>query len=160
MLELVLEYRIAAQFYAGLIICFAALRWGSMPERSVALVWLIVFECGDLVYDIFVGPRTNLHRVDLWYAFIDLTAATILVGVALFANRMYTIWIAAFQLVSVSSHLSRELVEVMTPISYYVLAVGPSYFQLALLLGGLIFHVRRKKIWGEYRDWRKPLSQE
>lgn len=156
MLELVLEYRDEAQFLAGIVICLAALRWGGMPERSVALVWLVIFEAGDIAYDLFVGPSMRLTQVDGWYAVVDGTAAIVLVGVALQANRMYTLWIASFQLVAVTAHAARELTATMTPISYAVLSIGPSYFQLALLLGGIIFHIRRKRIWGDYRDWRLP----
>jgi len=155
--ELVLEYRDEAQFVAGMFISLAALRWGGMPERCVAAVWLVVFEGGDLAYDLFVGPSMRLDQIDIWYAGIDVLAATIFVGVALCANRMYTLWIASFQLVSMSAHISRELVDAMTPISYAMLSIGPSYFQLALLLGGVIYHIKRKKIWGDYRDWRKSL---
>ncbi|WP_394729730.1 hypothetical protein [Altererythrobacter sp. GH1-8] len=158
MLELVLEYRDEAQFVAGLLICLAALRWGAMPERCVALVWLLVFEGGDLAYLFLVKDSSDLAQLDIWHAAMDGTAAMLLLLIGLQANRMYTLWIAAFQLVAVTSHLVRELIASMTPISYALLSIGPSYFQLALLCGGVIFHIRRKRFWGDYRDWRMPKA--
>lgn len=154
MLELVLEYRDEAQFYAGLAICFAALRWGAIPERCVALVWIVVFQLSDRLYHFIFDVGLRLHQLDVGHATIDLTAAIILVWLALQANRMYTLWIAAFQLVSLASHLARAVSDSIAPLAYAMLNIGPSYFQLCLLLGGLIYHLRRKRVWGEYRDWR------
>lgn len=158
MIVLALEYRDEAQFIAGIAICLAALRWGAMPERMVALVWLIVFEGGSLAYHFIFGPGIRLDELDVGFAVIDGLAAVLLVIIGLQANRLYTLWIAAFQLVAAASHLAREFTLTMTPLAYLILSIGPSYFQMILLLGGLVYHVRRKRVWGDYRDWRLGVA--
>jgi hypothetical protein len=75
-------------------------------------------------------------------------------AIALNANRNYPLWAAGFQLVAVGSHLVRGLVDSVSPIAYAILAVGPSYCQLALLFAGLLRHRARLRRYGPYRDWR------
>lgn len=158
MLDLTLEFRDEFQRIIGVLVCLAALRWGGGPERLVALVWLVIFELGDVAYHMMMGPGVQWSDLDVGHAIIDVTATLLLVAIALQANRMYTLWVAAFQLVATTAHLAREIAVMMKPIAYAILAISPSYFQLALLLAGLVYHVRRKRDWGEYRDWRVAHS--
>jgi hypothetical protein len=41
-----------------------------------------------------------------------------------------------------------------SPLAIAILVIGPSYFQLLLLLTGFIRHVRRERRFGPYRAWR------
>ncbi|NVE95864.1 hypothetical protein [Altererythrobacter lutimaris] len=158
MFDLILEYRDEVQRVLGFVICLCALRWGGAPERWTALVLLLVFQVGDAIYHLIFGAGFELSDVDVGHAVLDVTASVLLVGIALQANRLYPLWIAAFQLVATTAHVAREIAVMMKPIAYAILAISPSYFQLLILLGGLAYHVKRKKIWGDYRDWRIKVS--
>ena len=154
MLELVLEYRNEAQNIASWAVCLAALLWGGGPERLIALVWLALFKGLDAAYHALFDTAFRLNDIDVFHAMNDLFAGAAFIVIALNANRMYPLWIAAFQLITVAAHLARDMVEAMTPIAYAVMAFGPAYFQVIIFGAGLVLHHRRVKSYGNYRDWR------
>ncbi|WP_086437680.1 hypothetical protein [Altererythrobacter xiamenensis] len=154
MLAAILEYRAEVQMVAAWVLCLCALKWGGGPERWVAIVWLSVFEIVHRGYHLLWEPVFRVDQFDTFHAAMDLAAGLGFLVIALQANRLFTLWIASFQLISFSAHLARGMVDEITPIAYAFLVIAPSYFQLAILGGGLIAHVRRKKEFGEYRDWR------
>lgn len=157
MLELFLEYRGVAQEYLVWLVCIAALFWGGGPEKAVALVWVVLFKGADNLYHFAIDQAYQLSSVDLFHAANDVAAAVAFIWIALNANRMYTLWIAAFQLVSVTAHVARDLAETVTPIAYAVMAIGPSWAMLIAMIAGLVGHWRRTKDHGEHRDWRWPM---
>lgn len=155
MLSLALEYRDEFQAFAAWLICFAALIWGGGPERAIALTWLVLFKGLDKAAQLIWGTQFLPDQLGMFFAANDLLALAAFVTVALHANRMYTLWIASFQVLAVLAHMARELADQISPISYAIMAIAPGYFQLGLMAGGLILHVRRKRSHGHYRDWRQ-----
>ena len=153
MLDVILAYRGEAQTTAAWLICLAALKWGGGPERAIALIWLAVFELGHRGYHLLWNPIFQVDRFDTYHAMQDLVVLLGFVMVALRANLMYPLWIAAFQLIAFSAHLARGIADQITPIAYAALVIGPSYFQLGLIAGGLALHMRRVRKSGPYRDW-------
>lgn len=87
---------------------------------------------------------------------IDMLAAVLFTGIALNANRNYPLWIAGFQLVAVGAHIVKALVDGVSPLAVAVLVIGPSYFQILLLMGGFVRHAQRQRRFGRYREWRTP----
>lgn len=155
MLELLFsDYRLYAQDAVAWTLCCAALIWGGGPERIVAASWLILFEIGTLVYNGLIGDVRRLETIDWYFAGIDILAGALWITVALYANRNYVLWIAAMQLLAIAAHLSRGLTEAIAPIAYAVMVVAPGWFQLLFLGAGLVRHLRRKRKFGPYRDWR------
>lgn len=155
MLELLAsEYRILAQDILALTLCLLALIWGGGPERAVAATWLIVFELANWIHEWVLGLGIRLTDVDVFLAAMDAIAGVLWITIALYANRNYTLWIAGMQLLAMTAHLARGLVEAVSPIAYLVMVVAPGWFQLVLLGVGLTRHVLRKRKYGPYRDWR------
>lgn len=154
MLEILIEYRSTIQIVLSWLLCLSALRWGGGPEKAVAIIWLLVFELIHRGYHLFLNPVFQVDQFDTYHASQDLLVAIGFVGVALYANRIYTLWIASFQLIAFSAHLARLVADEISPIAYALLVIAPSWFQLFILWMGLVAHVRRKKEFGEYRDWR------
>ncbi len=140
-----------------LILAAAALRWGDAPERACAAT-LFVMTYGDAAYHalLFQGPVYG--SVDIWHLVIDLGVAAAFVGIALRANRVYPLWLAAFQLVSVISHFARELTESLPRLAYGLMTYVPYYVVLLVMAAGLRFHIRRKNRYGPYRSWRNSSS--
>jgi len=159
-LEQIFEYRAGVQEVLTYSACVAALIWGGGPEKMVALVWLVLFKLVDGAYHLLFEQSYLLTDIDLFHAANDVAAAAAFIWIALNANRVYTLWMAAFQLVSVTAHLARDLADSVTPIAYAVMAIGPSWGMLIAMIAGLIGHWRRKKEHGDYRDWRWPLVPE
>jgi cytochrome c biogenesis protein CcdA len=89
-----------------------------------------------------------------FYVLLDLAAAALFITVALNANRNYPLWIAGFQLVALGAHVVKAVPDTSSTLGIAILVIGPSYFQLLLLLGGFIRHRRRERRFGPYREWR------
>jgi len=153
-LEFSNTYRAPAQHLVSILLAGAIWRWGGAPER-----WLIAIFLATMVLPMYVlwglDPPPEWQGVAARvYTMLDLLAAVLFVAVALNANRNYPLWIAGLQIVAVGAHLVKGLVDGVSPIAYVVLAVGPSYCQLALLVAGLLRHRARLRRFGPYRDWR------
>lgn len=140
------------QLIVWLTLAFLAFWKGAGPERAVAGVMIGIL-VSDRTYHLMFGNFTNLVSIDYGHALIDLVAMIALVGIAMRANRMYTLWIAALQLIAFNAHLARELAQGMSPIAYLILYIGPSYFQLLAQGLGLSAHRRRLARYGPYRSW-------
>lgn len=153
------EYRPYIQDVVAWSICCAALVWGGSPERIIAATWLLLFEVAGIVYVAMFGEARQLETIDWYFAGIDLVVAVIWITMALYANRNYTLWIAAMQLLAFGAHVSRGLIEVISPITYAIMVIAPGWLQLLFLAIGLTRHILRKRKYGEYRDWRtSPAS--
>jgi hypothetical protein len=147
------EVRLWLQILAIASLLLAAWRIGGGPERALGGV-LAGMMAIDLVYHgVFEGlsfapPEWTFHFA------LDLTALAATVPVALLANRMYPLWFAAFQLIAVFAHLARDLAPGVAKLAYGIMYIGPSYFQILLLAGGIWLHHRRVRKYGPYRSWR------
>jgi hypothetical protein len=100
-------------------------------------------------------------EVDLGLLLIEVIFTVVVVTVALRANRMYTLWIAGFQIIALMAHFARELADQISPIAYVMMYVGPSYLQIITLGLGIWLHHQRVLRHGNYRSWRSssPRSQ-
>ncbi len=154
------EFRLLVQGWLVFFVCGGALIWGGGPERAAASVWLIVFELSRFVTESLFGADMQMQRVDPFSASRDIVAGAFWIGIALYANRNYTLWIAGIQVLAMFGHLSRGLSELMSPIAYAIMTAGPGWMQLILLGIGLIRHIRRKRKYGKYRDWRTSRSTQ
>lgn len=132
----------------------AALYWGSTPERAAIAIWFFCIEVPNHIYLRWLHNEVSLSDVDLFMASSDLVAGILWVALALYANRNYTLFIAGVQLLAIGSHVSRGLVESVSPIAYALLVVAPGWMILAIMAVGFVRHARRKGVYGSYRDWR------
>lgn len=155
MLGLILEYRDEVQSLAAWLICVAAFVWGGGPERGIAVAWIVIFKGLDTALSISSLGSFRGDALSTIYAASDLLALACFVLVAVHANRLYPLPIASLQVLAVLAHVARELSDQISAISYAVLAFFPGYFQLGLLAGGVVLHVRRTRLNGPYRDWRE-----
>lgn len=155
MAELIPGLREQFQLIALIFLAGMGLWKGAGPERAVASVMLGIL-VSDRIYHLLFGNVINLMSIDLGHAVIDLAAMIAFALIALRSNRMYTLWIAALQLIAFNAHLAREMTQAMTPIAYAILYVGPSYFQLVVQGLGLWAHRRRVARYGPYRSWIGP----
>lgn len=135
------------------LLVMAALRWGDGPER-ICVAALVLMNAGELLYHGIFAQAAIYASVDLVHLFLDLSVAAIFIGVALKANRLYPLWLAAFQLVSVISHFTREMSATVGKIPYAILSQAPYYLVLGVLAGGIWRHAMRMKRYGPYRSWR------
>lgn len=158
MLQLFLDNRYAIQTTLSLLLLVWAMVKGGGAEKLIALAYVGIFHGGNLLRELLGLGAFQLTEVDFSGVIIDSTAAIAFITIALKANRGYTLFIAAFQLISLGSHLARELLDSMTPLTYAIMYSGPADLIALTLAFGMIRHLQRKKKFGAYRDWRKPLA--
>jgi hypothetical protein len=146
-----------ANFTVVGLLMFSALRWGAAPERWCAAVFVLM-AIVDRLYHLLVGRATIYTSVDLGHLLIDAAAAIALVWVALWANRIYPLWLAAFQGLAVVSHFTREASAAIGKLAYAFLSYAPSLFQIAILALGIGLHARRVRRGGMYPSWRSSSN--
>lgn len=160
LLDIFNTYRVPAHHLTSFLLAAAIWRWGAGPER-----WLIASFIATMILPVYVVWWLGLGALETGphapiFMMIDILAAVLFTTIALKANRNYPLWIAGFQLVAVGAHLVQTLVEGVSPLAVALLVIGPSYFQLLLLIGGFLRHVQRQRRFGRYREWRlaAPLA--
>jgi hypothetical protein len=140
------------------LVLAAARRRGAGPERLCAAV-MVGMEALDLVYHFIVGRGAFHESVDIGHLVIDLAAGAAFLFVALKANRIYPLWMAALQLTSVLAHFAREANPHAAGLAYAYLGYGPFYLELVVLFAGIALHARRVRRKGTYRSWRVSSSR-
>ncbi len=126
---------------------------GAGPERACAAIYLWMW-LGDRLYHLSSDGIVVLGGADLGHIVIDALTASGLVGVALYANRNYPLWLASMQLVSLLSHFLRIISPSIDPTAYALLAASPMYLAVVIFAAGVSRHLRRLKRHGPYRSWR------
>ena len=129
-----------------------ALWHGGPPERFAAkiiIVWMMV----DLSYHLIFGP-SGFVEVDPAHLFIDGLELAALMFLALRANRIWPVWAAAAQLMTVSAHVVALIDSGGMRRAYWAMMQLPLYIQLFALVCGVAFHARRFRRIGHYRSWR------
>lgn len=143
------EYRPLFQFAVFVLGLLYSLNKGAGPERAVAST-LLTMALADRIYH-GIAPQSPAI---LWHFLLDASASIALVGIALFANRTYTLWIGSFQLIALSAHLVRFVTQEALTLPFAILYILPSYFQIGLLFWGTYLHARRERRFGPYRSWK------
>lgn len=144
------------QLISAFLLSGAALKYGAAPERGMSAAILGMLLAANL-YVWFLGRDASLQALEVGFLIIDLSVFVIMIVIALWANRMYTLWLAGFQILAMFAHLARSVTDAISPIAYGIMIIGPSYFQIIILGFGIWFHHRRVKRHGSYRSWRTSL---
>lgn len=153
------QYRYVAQMAAFLAVAIWALGKGDGPEKATA--WTFVgMGVADRMYHDFITPTSELESVDYWHFTLDIAVLAVLVPIALRANRIYPLLLAAFQLIAVNAHIARDLFTEVSAFAYALMYILPSYGQLVIVTIGVWAHVRRTSRFGRYRAWRKAPEPE
>jgi hypothetical protein len=138
----------------GFLLLTAALawRWGAAPERFCTAC-LLYMKFIDWPYHWITGQGAILLTVDIGHFLIDLTTGIALYLIAIRANRLFPLWLAALQLIAIFSHFARELSSTIEKHIYAAMIVMPSYLQIIILLTGIALHHRRAKALRRYPPW-------
>jgi hypothetical protein len=153
MFEFWFNNRAIIQYGVIVLLAVACWVWGRAPERIAGSVF-VSMPLGDVALHALLGPATTLTHTDLPHAFMQAFYAVPYLGLALFANRRYPLWLVAFQLIAVLTHLVRNLLPPAGGVAYYIMTVGPSYGMIVALAAGLMAHRMRSGRFGPYRSWR------
>ncbi len=153
MLLLISAYKDEVQIAVLLVTAAVAIWRGAGPEKACAGVMAIVLWLGDILNHAIAASAARFTSVETGHLVLDVAGFALFLAIALFANRMYPLWMSITQGVVVLTHLAADAAKA-APLAYSILSIAPSYLLTALLIGGLIAHVRRVKRHGLYRSWR------
>lgn len=151
------SWLVAYQLWILVAVCMAALLRGAGPERLCCLVLVGIFGVDEL-YHFFLAEPAMYQTIDIGHAAIDIAAAVAFVFIALRANRLYPLCLAALQILSVVSHPVKTMEDQIGPIAYGILATGPFSLEILTLTLGIAFHIRRTRQYGRYRSWRSSSA--
>ncbi len=139
-----------------LVLLVASFIWGGGPEKACITIWALVFSTSAAIRE-FVAENTGLSPYYLSDIYLpsfagDLVVLIGFVGLALYANRQYVFWLAAWQIIAVMAHVVRGMDEAISPFTYVFMTAGPGWMQVWIMTGALIVHMRREP--GRFADWR------
>jgi hypothetical protein len=131
-----------------------ARRYGRGPEQQVAGILLANFMAS--IVHVMVAGQVSFDSMDRFVAVVDFVSLVAIVWIALRANRMWPLLIAALQLVVMIAHFS-VFIEFGSRTVYWGMMAISQYLQLGVLAGGVVMHHRREKRAGPYRSWRSAF---
>lgn len=152
---------VRSSFYIGLLMgtIVYGLIYGGQPERIVAAVLLSTFLLDPLLHQLFISAAGSFDPAHL---VLDTAAFLAFTVVALNANRLWTLWLSALQLITLLSHAIRLFDVSIHPTIYVAMQVVWSYPALLLLAIGTANHRQRLTMVVEDRSWSSfsPLSRK
>ena len=152
MIEAILAWKADLQVLLFIALALAAWRWGGSVEKACAVA-LCLQVPADRILHLVEGTGANFLSLELEYFVLDSVLAAALVALALTANRIYPLWLAAIQLVAVTTHFSAALAQT-APLAYSIMAIAPSYLEILVLGLGIAVHRSRTRRHGPVRSWR------
>ena len=142
-------------FFVIFIVAILGSAWkGGEVERAAAALFLYGLWV-QLTAHLITKPK--FLEVDEISLLVDTIYVGSLVWIALFANRVWPFWAAAFQMWSFVFHLPRGLLPYLGETTYAYLKSGPTGLALVALCFGLMAHIARQSRNGRYRQWRGPV---
>lgn len=133
----------------ALVIGYALLKGGA-PERVAAL---IIVAASIATVTTWAPQHLRYKSVDAGIFLTDLLMMLALVALALKAERFWTLWVAAFQVMQFASHIPEILVPDLLPVTYKVVISIWSYPMLILLAMGTFRHDQRVRAYGSDKSW-------
>ncbi len=142
-----------------LVVALAAAR-GGRPEQFCAAI--IAGELAtDFVLMLALGPR-SFRTFDGSRMLIDVIVAALFIAIAMRANRVYPLAIAASQIVAIIASVAVLLASDGRSQAFWAMTQLPIFLQLVLLAAGTAAHRMRLSRIGPYNCWspvddRAPL---
>lgn len=118
-----------------------AVRFGERPERVGAITILAMIAISDSRYIFNYVEFSSVDYVSFVGDFVGLFGFSF---AGIIYRRIWPIWAAALQLLSVGAHFVRVLEIPLRPIVYAWMKSGPTWAVLILLIAGTIASRRRR----------------
>ena len=116
---------------------------------------------------ITASPSDNrFMHPELGILIVDLVMLSAFVVLAISAERYWTLWICAMQVVQVLSHIPKMIIPELLPQAYFVIAAFWAYPMLLTLAIGTYRHRQRlrqfgvDKSWSDFSSSRKSMTHQ
>jgi hypothetical protein len=141
----------------AIILLLAAWNFGAAAERWMAVAFAIQFPMAVLQQWAF-GRYASQPPFSQFMPVLcvqDMVMLAVFSAIALRANRLYPLGVAAAQLIIVTAHMVRLMRSDLLPGVYAAMVTVPAYFEAAAILAGIAIHTARSKRFGRYPAWRQ-----
>jgi len=132
------------------VICFYSAVKGGQPERRAVIIFIVGFTLSVVAASPseirFAHPEVGIFATDL----VMLGAFVML---ALYAERYWTLWICAMQVIQVLSHIPKMIIPELLPQAYFIIAAIWAYPMLIVLTIATYRHQQRLRQFGVDRSW-------
>lgn len=140
------------EFFFSLLmaVCIYSAIWGGKPERRAVMIFIaglvMTLIALSLSGDRYTHLEIGVFVADLWilFAFVVL---------ALKAERYWTLWICAMQVIQVLSHIPKMIIPELLPQAYYITIAIWAYPMLIVLTAGTYRHQQRLRRYGVDKSW-------
>ncbi|MWV27891.1 hypothetical protein [Aurantiacibacter rhizosphaerae] len=130
---------------------------GGQPEK-----WCAAIIGGEVLVDLLIllvaGPR-SFGQFQFSRILLDAVACALLIAVAMRANRMYPLALAAAQIVALIGSIAALLASEGMAQAFWAMTQAPLFIQLALLALGTLAHGMRVARIGPYNCWSPPVAR-
>jgi hypothetical protein len=142
--------RVILFLMALIFISLYAFKKGEKPERIVALTFISTLFADMALHVVFVNTYA---AINISHLIVDSFMWIVFVGLALKANRLWTLVVAALQTVTVCSHAVRIFNIELNPHAYGIMQVAGFYPMLLILAVGTWRHQQRRMQMGSDPSW-------
>jgi hypothetical protein len=138
--------------YLSFLMIAVLLAWfrGAAPERRAAVAILLTLVVQQLARYIYPA---NFQTVDLVALSIDLSLLIYFTALSLSANRIWPLWAAAAQLISMSGHFFRATQFDLNVVVYGIITRFPTWIIVFSLILGTFRHTYFIRRYGRYPNW-------
>lgn len=126
----------------AILVCGLAIRFGDKPERRVGVITLSGWIISLIVF------RNSARFADIGLMLVDGVVAALFVWVSLSSRRLWTVVIAAFQMLGVASHLA-TVIDHRVTINTYKLSLAVWSYGILLVLAVAVWRSWRERRRGE-----------
>tara|TARA_R110000765_G_C18758442_1_gene588710 strand:- start:238 stop:696 length:459 start_codon:yes stop_codon:yes gene_type:complete len=142
--------RIEFFFSLLMVVCIYSAIWGGKPERRAVMIFIVGLAM-TLVAISLSGDKYTHLEIGIFVA--DVWILLAFVVLALSAERYWTLWICAMQVIQVLSHIPKMLIPELLPQAYYITIAFWAYPMLIVLAVGTYRHQQRLRQFGADRSW-------
>ncbi len=114
----------------------------------------LIMVIAELAYHFVIGAVFAISNMDAGHFAMSAAATAGFIAVALYANRIYPMWLASFQLIALLTHFTGHIGGEASMTAYQIIIISPSHFMMLIVVGGIAFHQWRLRKFGHDRSWR------
>jgi hypothetical protein len=137
-----------------LVSCGYALISGGIPERIAAGIFLLAFPASRLAFSL----GWSVAGLSLGVLIVDLAMLLPMLWIALKANRLWPIPMAAMQALQILGHVLKLADPTMLPLLYWLSRIAWAYPMLVLLVLGTLRHANRERRLGAEQPWSSSCN--
>lgn len=130
--------------------CLYAAIYGGAPERIGSLIFV---SAAILTTAALSAPAARWGAVEIGAFAVDVAMLLALVALALFAERLWPLWVTALQLIGAAGHAVKLVDPEVIREAYAFAMAFWSYPMLALLVFGTWNHQRQLTRFGADKSW-------